>query len=253
MQNIGIILYTQGNNYKNLTKCLESLSEFKDNILVVCDGQLPSLKILDDHNCVDFRRTDHFAGCVNHGLRHFIKTDVDHIFIVNDNIMVLDPAVFDDFIKVNNYTNLDFIVDGNSDKKRLTVELKDDYNITLVSEFDGYVCYLNKNTVRKVGFFDERYKTTFELLDYYKRAADAGVTTPFGWFATVGGMDTNIYNQTNSPDFEHKQFSKDGVEDRIIRGMKVFKLKFKAMVNELTNIFSQKDVVNKMKNIASRK
>ena len=254
MQNIGIILYTQGNNEKNLSKSLSSLLELSDKVLVVCDGELPRLEIIKDFKTVEFKKVNYYAGCVNHGIRHFLNTDVEHIFVVNDNVMILDKKVFKDFINVNEQTNLDLMVsNGMKDKNRLYIDLKDGYQLDLVSEFDGYVIYLNTNTVKKVGFFDERYKTTFELLDYYKRSADTGVTTPFGWFATISNVKDNIFNQENKPNTKHKVYTSDNIEDRIISGMKLFKLKYKAMVNDLTNIFSKSDVVKKLKLLVSRK
>ena len=42
----------------------------------------------------------------------------------------------------------------------------------------------------------------------------------------------------------------DNLEDRIIRGMKLFYMKYKCQISDLINTYSKKDVIQKLKNKA---
>ena len=260
MQNLGIVLYTQGNNKRNLKNCLKSLTNFKDNVIVVCDGTLPGIDELEGFETKEYKSTIFASGCYNYGLRHLLNKGVEHFFIVNDNVMILEDRLFDDYINVNSQTKIGFMASstesddpyGKGKNNKLTLELKEGYQLLLNKGFNGYLLYLTRETIKKVGFFDERYKGAFEGSDYYKRASDKGVTSYFGWFADVKGSSNNILYQTNRPDSIHPVFNSDTVEDRIIKSMKVFNLKFKTQPQNLFEIYSQKDVVQKLKNLSSR-
>lgn len=255
MQNLGIVVYSKGNNIRNLKGCLKSLIDFKDNTIVVIDGEKPSLEELDNFNCKNFKRVIYESGCINYGLRQLVKNEnIEHFFIVYDNILILDNKVFDDYINVNKQTNIGCFVSSSPDdgKTRLTIELKDSYKLKLTYNFNGDIVYINKNTLLKTGFLDERYKSAYEKVDYFKRCSDNGLTTPIGWFVDVENVYENILYQGNRPSFIHEVFNSNTVEDRLVRGMKLFHLKFKSELKDLINTFSQKDVISKLKLLSSR-
>ena len=94
MQNIGIVLYTRGNNSRNLKNALTSIEHLKDQTIVVCDGEKPDLPILNEFNVKEFKTCINNAGCYNVGVRYFLDKNVDHIFILSDQLMILDDDVF---------------------------------------------------------------------------------------------------------------------------------------------------------------
>jgi len=259
MQNIGIVLYTKGNNSKNLKNALIAIEHLKDQTIVVCDGPSPKLPVLDNFNVKEFKISVNTAGCYNYGIRHFLDKEVEHIFIISDQIMLLDDSVLSDYIKVSEQTNIEFLAYsrdeddpyGKKNNNRLTVELKEGMQLLLSKGFNGHLMYCKKNVFEKVGFFDERYRSTFEASDFSKRCGDKGLTTPFGWFADITNKE-NILYQENRQDYAHSSVNSETIEDRFLRGMKVFNLKYQAQFQDLLNIFSQKDVISKLKSLASR-
>lgn len=260
MQNIGIVLYTRGNNSRNLKNALTSIEHLKEQTIVVCDGEKPTLPILNSFNVKEFRSCINSAGCYNAGIRYFLDKDIDHIFIISDQVMILDDDVFTNYINVSKQTNLEFLAYsrdeddpfGEKNNNRLTVELKEGMQLLLSKGFNGNLMYCRKSVFEKVGFFDERYRSSFEASDFSKRCGDKGITTPFGWFADINKKE-NILYQENRPDKVHPVINSDTVEDRFLKGMKVFKMKYKAQFQELLNVYSQKDVISKLKTLVSRK
>lgn len=261
MQNIGIVLYTTGNNEKNLKTALKSVRHIKDQVIIVCDGELKNRKLVNGFKFKEFTQTLYPAACYNHGIRHFLtNSDVEYIFILSDQIAILDDSVYTDYINVSNQTNIGLFVTGKDEDDpygrnnnlRLTVAVKNGYNISLNKGFNGNLILLKKSTVVHAGFFDERYKGAFEIGDYYKKCADAGITTQFGWFADVQNVQDNILYQNNTPTWQHPVLNHDSVEDRIIRGMKVFYMKYKAQFQDLLNIYTSKDVISRLQTLVSR-
>lgn len=261
MHNVGIVLYTTGINEKNLKTSLKSFNHIKDNVVIVSDGELVNKELVKGYNFKEFKRCLYPSACYNYGIREHLKNDnIEYIFIINDNISILDDSVYTDYINAAKQTNIGLFVSctneddpyGKSDNLRLTIAIKDGYSLTLNKGFNGNLIMLNKKTIELAGFFDERYKGAFEVGDYYKKCSDVGITVPYGWFVDVKNVEDNLLYQTNLPTKTHETMNQQTLEDRMIRGMKVFHMKYKAQFNELLNIYTANDVISKIKSLASR-
>lgn len=258
---IGIIVYTQGTE-TNLKRCLRSLQNLHNNLVVVSDGAL-QFNIKKDYpninTVIEFSSHKYPSTCYNAGIRHLLKTDVDHIFIINDCLEILSDDIFQKYIDVSTKTNIEILCSGNNEDDptgqnnniRLKVDIKDNI-LNLNKGFNGRITYIRKSAFKKVGFFDERYHAAFELADFYKRCSDRGLTTPFGWFPDIS-FDEHLIEE-NQVLYDNKQsYNLDDIEDRMIRGMKVFYLKYKSQIADLYDLYSKIDVVNKLKLLSSRK
>ncbi len=257
MQKIGIILYTQGNP-KNLNKALRGLQNFVGNIVIIHQGNskldihFNNTDVITKYEVLQVDKQHHVSTCYNAGLRYFTtKPDVTDIFIISDGVEILDDNIFEKYITASDITNLKLLCHDKSTtakikNTKLQVKVDNDTTINLNNSFNGMFVYLKKSVLERVGFFDERYKSALEFIDFYKRCSDNGVTTQFGWFADVDIDPLSIlYN-----DCEY-EFVGD-LEDRYIIGLKVFRMKFKLLPDECMTTFSKNDVITKMKNMATR-
>jgi hypothetical protein len=93
-----------------------------------------------------------------------------------------------------------------------------------------------------VGFFDERYRAAMEWSDLLYRISQRNLSTPFLWFPHV----TSVENKLIFNDFTERY--QDELEERVLRGMKLFYMKNKCEIKDLIDIFSKKDVIQKLKN-----
>jgi hypothetical protein len=255
MQKIGIILYTQGNE-KNLKRSIRSLQNFKSNTVIVHNDPLPKLfKFEDFKNILHVKSSNYLSTCYNAGIRQFLDSDVEHIFIINDIIEILDDSVFDQYISSSIKTNIEMfcssrdIENGKDNNIKLKIDIGD-CNLNLCHTFNGMLIYTRKSVYAKVGFFDERFKSAFEVSDLYKRCSDKGIVPPFGWFVDIDITQPNISYNTDS--YSTYKFA-DDIEDRYIRGLKLFYMKYKVQIDKIYDTFSKQDVVNKIKKLASRK
>jgi len=251
MQGIGIVLFTLGG--KNLKRALRGLTDVLDKTVVVNDGKDIKLGVSEEKKIKKFINTvyeKYPSACYNIGVRELLKDDsVEHIFIINDSIEILDDTLFQDYIDVHKKTKLKalyYCTDdddpmGKFNNVRLTVDLGDN-ELTLNMGTSGSLVYLHKDVFRKCGFFDERYRAAVEWSDFSYRLSQQNLSTPFLWFPHVKSVNDKLIVSDNNVMYE------ESMEDRIIRGMKLFYMKYKCQIQDLINTYSKKDVISKLKN-----
>jgi len=251
MQGIGIVLFTLGG--KNLKRALRGLTDVLDKTVVVNDGKDTKLGVSEEKKIKKFINTvyeKYPSACYNIGVRELLKDDsVEHIFIINDSIEILDDTLFQDYIDVHKKTKLKalyYCTDdddpmGKFNNVRLTVDLGDN-ELTLNMGTSGSLVYLHKDVFRKCGFFDERYRAAVEWSDFSYRLSQQNLSTPFLWFPHVKSVSDKLIVSDNNVMYE------ESMEDRIIRGMKLFYMKYKCQIQDLIDTYSKKDVISKLKN-----
>ena len=251
MQGIGIVLFTLGG--KNLKRALRGLTDVLDKTVVVNDGKDIKLGVSEEKKIKKFINTvyeKYPSACYNIGVRELLKDDsVEHIFIINDSIEILDDTLFQDYIDVHKKTKLKalyYCTDdddpmGKFNNVRLTVDLGDN-ELTLNMGTSGSLVYLHKDVFRKCGFFDERYRAAVEWSDFSYRLSQQNLSTPFLWFPHVKSVNDKLIVSDNNVMYE------ESMEDRIIRGMKLFYMKYKCQIQDLIDTYSKKDVISKLKN-----
>ena len=252
MQGIGIVLFTLGG--KNLKRALRGLTDVLDKTVVVNDGKNEVVDETKIRKYIIPVFTQYPSSCYNMGIRELLKDDsIEHIFIMNDSIEVIDDTLFQDYIDVSKKTNLKalyFCRDdddprGTFKNERLKIDVGMEPNkMTLNMGTSGSLVYLHKDIFKKVGFFDERFRAAVEWSDMCYRISQKNLSTPFLWFPHLESVQSKIIVAENDEMYQ------DNIEDRIIRGMKLFYMKYKCQISDLINTYSKKDVIQKLKNKA---
>lgn len=122
--------------------------------------------------------------------KYLLDQDCDHIFIVEDDIVVKDHKVFDEYIKARKVTGIQHFNfgyhgpanRGNKSKGAPQPRYIIDYgNFKLAINMHsvGAFCYYSKEVLKKVGLIDENYCNAFEHVDHDYRIAKAGYCTPY--------------------------------------------------------------------------
>jgi GT2 family glycosyltransferase len=122
--------------------------------------------------------------------KELLKKKCDHIFIIEDDIIVKDPNVFSEYIKARNITGIQHFNfgyhgpanRGNVSKGAPNPRFIVDYGeikIAINMHSVGAFCYYTKEVLEKVGLLDEEYTNAFEHVDHDYRIANAGYCTPY--------------------------------------------------------------------------
>lgn len=129
-------------------------------------------------------------------LRYLLGSNCNHIFIIEDDIIVKNPEVFKKYIELRNVTGIQHFNfgyhgpanRGNISKGQPSPRYVIDYgNVKLAINANsvGAFCYYTKEVLEKVGFIDEDYTNAFEHVDHDYRIFKAGYTTPYWNFADL--------------------------------------------------------------------
>ena len=249
MQGIGIVLFTLGG--KNLKRAIRGLTDYLDKTVIVNDGKKENVDETKVRKYIKPAYVKYPSACYNMGIRELLKDDtIEHIFILNDSIEILDDTLFEDYINAAKKTNLKSFYyctgaddpTGTFNNERMKVDIGTGFDkMTLNMGTSGSLVYLHKDIFKKVGFFDERFKGAIEWSDMCYRISQKNLSTPFLWFPHLEAVDAKIYVSDN------EEIYKDDMEDRIIRGFKLFHMKYKCQIQDLINTYSKKDVVQKLK------
>lgn len=188
-----------------LAKCCESVKKCPcvDEAIVVNDGKtLDNLYPKCDFETPDhweWHETDGYTGvgkAKNHALRYLLGTNCDHIFLIENDIYVKDPSVFEKYIeasKVSGIQHFNYSQHGNANKIPMefvnpNIRLLVDYKKCRVAFYYhcvGAFSYYSKKCLDSVGLMDERFYNACEHVDHTYRVIKEGMHPPFWAFADI--------------------------------------------------------------------
>ena len=171
----------------------------------------------------------------NRLFKHLLDKGCDHIFIVEDDIVVKKPDVFEAYVQARNVTGIQHFnygyhgpankggISGGSPVPRYVIDYGD-VKIAINMHSVGAFCYYTKEVLQKVGLIDEQFTNAFEHVDHDYRIFEAGYTTPY-W---------NFPDLANSMDYldeiecsEHSSAIRPRADwqENIIKGAELFQKK----------------------------
>lgn len=123
-------------------------------------------------------------------IEYLLSKKCDHIFLIEDDIVVKDHDVFQEYIRARNITGIqhfNFGYHGPANRGGISKGTPQpryiiDYNeikIAINMHSVGAFCYYTKEVLAKVGMFDEEYCNAFEHVDHDYRIAKAGFCSPY--------------------------------------------------------------------------
>jgi GT2 family glycosyltransferase len=219
-------------------KCFNSIP--KDiELVVVNDG----MDFQDVDKLISKRPFTYIHNKVNIGVgksknvlfKTLLEKKCDHIFIVEDDIVVKDPEVFNEYIKARDLTGIQHFnfgyhgpankngVSGGTPVPRYIV----DYNeikIAINMHSVGAFCYYTKEALEKAGLIDEEYTNAFEHVDHDYRLHKAGFTTPYWHFPDIANS-TDYLEEIECSEASSAIRPRADWRENIMRGAETFKRK----------------------------
>lgn len=127
----------------------------------------------------------------NKAFKYLLEKGCDHIFLIEDDIIVKDPTVFTAYINARNKTGIQHFnfgyhgpankagISGGKPVPRFIVDYGDDIKIAINQHSVGAFCYYTREVLEKVGLIDEDFHNAFEHVEHDYRIAKAGYCTPY--------------------------------------------------------------------------
>lgn len=190
---VAIITYKRPDYYKTV---LSSLPKDKiGHIVVVNDGEMTYVQDSDADVVVKNGCQLGVAKSKNIAVKALLDRNCEHIFIIEDDIVVKDPNVFQVYIKAAQSTGIHHLcyekVANNDKTLKYTHETPDGTKIGFYHNPQGAFMYTNANVFKKLGVFDEGYMNAFEHIDFEYMLSVNNVAPPFWYFPDL--LDSNLY------------------------------------------------------------
>ena len=198
-----------------LSKCIESIDLEQINVkAIVNDGKMPV-----QHNLFHIMHNEKNLGVgksKNKLLKYLYEQGCDYIFLLEDDMLILDNSVFEKYIEAHkasrihhfNYgpgspfnrkqkiKNFDLHnrheLDQHSEPKpKKIIDYGKGVKISLFEHTVAMFSFFTREVLEKVGFIDEEYYNAWEHVDHTYRIIKAGYHPPFWHFADI--FDSHKY------------------------------------------------------------
>jgi len=202
------------------------------------------------------------AKAKNMALKYLINENCEHIFLMEDDIEILDEKVFDLYINASKSTGIkhfNFGLHGNHNLDylgrpsiRTTVNYPDNIRINLYPNVLGAFSYYHKDALKKVGLMDETFYNALEHVDHTYQIIKKGYHPPFRWFADVEG--SRSYLKDIVPDHQNSKIRNEkDFQEKFFDALKKFISKNGFSVVQghgpSEKIYSEQECLNELRNI----
>ena len=181
----------------SINKCISSV----DELVTVNDGESYG-NGLDHSTKVGGHLIQHSTNkgvgvSKNHAIQYLLDKGCEHIFLIEDDIIIKDKTVFDKYIDTARATGLWHLMFGyhgpankgnqsyGTPEPRLVIEYEDDIKVALNRHCVGAFCYYHKKLLDDVGLMDEAYVNAWEHLDHSYMLVKGGYIPAYWWWPDV--------------------------------------------------------------------
>lgn len=207
---IGIVTCERPTFLKNLVASVASMP----NISVVSDSRADGSMLSQEMSALPphakyFKTTGRISvgQSKNIIINQFMKSKCEYLFIIEDDMLINDISVFDDYITAHKNTGIHHFMyalhcpenkDGREGRDKHRQPVKLEYDVVLYAEMCGSMCFYTRDAIQAAGLMDVAYYNAMEHVDHSYIIAQAGLTTPFRWFPDVRDAETKISEQATT-------------------------------------------------------
>jgi glycosyltransferase involved in cell wall biosynthesis len=182
---VGILTYNRPDYYKQVIKNIPR--DKIGTLIVVNDGENGYVKPEPGIDEVVLNLTQKgVSKSKNIILKYLISKGCKHLFIIEDDILIKNKNVFEEYIKAASSTGIHHLcfekIAGNEKNLKFTLEQPDGVKLGFYHNPQGAFMYVHANLISKLGFFDENYHNAFEHIDFAYNLINKQVMPPFWYF-----------------------------------------------------------------------
>ena len=246
---VGIVTYNSPDRIKQSSI---TVPKWIKNFVIINDGSPYDESVYPSNAEVINHNINRGVGMAkNTAVLSLLDKGCEHIFLMEDDVLIKDENVFDQYIKTSILTgikHLNYALQGPGNKKgyegfndlddrssmdnltepnpRQVMTYPDGSQIALYTNCVGAFSYYRREVFDKVGLFDTKYRNAYEHIDHTLECSKKGFGTPYWWFADINESWNYL---TDLPDcMSNSTISKiPNRQQDIDRGYMYFKTKHK--------------------------
>jgi glycosyltransferase involved in cell wall biosynthesis len=179
------------------------------------------------------------ATSKNKAMQHLLDQGCEHIFIMEDDMRIIDNGIFDAYIEASKKSGIQHLMfgyHGPANKNgishgtpcpRLVVDYGD-FSLAFNQHCVGAFCYYSRKCLEDVGLIDEKFRNAFDHVSHSYELALKGYSTPYWWWADLANSLDYIEEQACSEENSSIKTpeSMQKWQDNIRGSMDYFKEKF---------------------------
>lgn len=247
---VGIVTYNSESYYKEL---YETLPFNKIDVLVTVNGGNNYTGNYKG-NWVQHSENVYPSVCRNDCINFLLQRGCEHIFIIEDDMILKSPDIFDKYITASKESGIKYFSfvstsweSGTSQNRtpRLIIEYKNNVSVSLYKNMCNEFTYHHQSCYEKTGLYDTEFRDPFDI-DFAYREAQQDYSTPFWWFADITNSDKLIINNPNAISRLQGDRPDGSREQRIQKEWEYFVKKHGIMVNQIPDT-TKEQVITKLK------
>jgi GT2 family glycosyltransferase len=206
---IGLVIITY-QRFDRFKECFENVLKNRrdvEEIVIVDDCSIIDKEQYDEYfnnimfNDIIILRNISNGGVAvakNRGIKYLYDKGYDYIFTLEDDINILTPDVFREYIRLSETVGIDYInfaLHGPLNKGRVQKRRLCGMDVAIYPHIVGAFTLHTKKLIDKIGFYDEKFYNAWEHVEYCYVAAKEELTTPFGMFIDIVDSDKYLQEQ----------------------------------------------------------
>lgn len=210
----------------------------------------------------------------NKAMQHLLDKDCDYIFIIEDDMIILDDSVFDKYIQAskasgiqhfnygpgspfNRKQNIQFdlhnrhLLDQHSEPNpRLVVDYGNNVKVSLYEHTVAMFSFFTREVLEKVGLIDEDFYNAWEHVDHTYCIIKAGYHPPFWWFADLYESHKYITEAPNAINNSSIANNTEQWQKNVSTGREIYKQKHGHYPNQ-PPVVTKEQVIQNIKKLKS--
>ena len=269
---VGIITHERPDYLNGLLETIIPCKNYIDELFVVNDGKPIDNFVMPYGKFWQNEKNLGVAKSKNKALSLMLENDCEYFFLIEDDMLIKDPTVFQQYIdaaKVSGIQHFNY-GPGSPFNRKQTIQNYDLHNRHLLDEksepnpkliVDYKTCrialyehtvamfsFFTRRVIEKVGFVPEEYPNCWEHVDHTYEIIKAGYHPPFWWFADLANSHELIEEAPNA--IQNSSIAKDKNDwtERVMKGREIYKAKHGHYPNQPPT-FDQTQTITILKNI----
>ena len=200
MNKIGIAVTTK-DRPAYFTECIKTLPTV-DYVCYVNDGTPYDESVYKSgrnqkYTVIQHEKNLGIACAKNSGLRNLIQNDCNFLFLIEDDVLIMNPEVFLKYIHTAEasglwhmnfgFSNVYNFNDDGSRAIRATLEYGDDLGVVFTPNLVAGFQFFHSSVIKNIGYMDERYSLlkNMEHVDHSYKAVKLGLLPAYYWWPDI--------------------------------------------------------------------
>jgi len=198
---VGITTY---NSESYFQKLYDSIAESNIDELVVVNGGNPYKQSYTRCNAWIQDEKNRFpSACRNSCIEYLLENGCEHIFLIEDDMIIKKPDIFQFYIKHSKMSGLKYLCFASTSAYAgppgdRTPKLIVNYSHNLGISFFPHMCneftYHHRSCFEEYGVYDENLRDLFDVDMVYRQSISNSNVSAFWWFADPTNSDDYIEN-----------------------------------------------------------